>query len=693
MVSGLERTISDLLTAWKRTARIWSVCFMKPLLGLLLTISLCLSFGSVQTALFPQDPSDNGHGAVRTFATTVVDFSVNPSRAYVGDTVTFFANASSDVASELTFTLCFDILLASYANNTASPVYTTTTGNPGAMVATYAYDHIGNLTSASGTYFRAKLYVGDGTNTVSSTISVFIVDNAAPTFDLKLPGNIDVSVDELKTFTTVVADVDDDPLVVTWDFGDGSDLAVNTTGPASDGISVVQSHTWSPYLEPGLGDYFIYYWMNITVEDDNGHSAESSAKISMYVPYNFAPVATFSTNHTSVDPADVVMFHASATDREGDPLTWTYEFRNDTELYNTTVFRTPETANNATVWMNITHVFSQVGNYTVTLWLSDVLDPELQVFPDNTSREVRLTSAINHVPFVQANISSSPQLIFLDEASGAATAELSIQGYDSDGDILYVMWCFGDGSDPAINISGGSRQVYEFVQTHGYNDSGIYNVSCTITDGREGHEIVRYLSLVIRSNNSAPVLMGITRTLSNGTYAMVDTNVTIKITLADRERDRVRVGWSFGNNTSLLITEISEYDAAGNGTSTVEHVYTSLGEYTIRIWFTDDKFDSKWHNDSRNITLSVRASWVKGSLIWDVWDYASLGMLMGAISSVFIYAWYMARFRKKLDNKGLSYDEHKVIMREKKDAERAKKKAEAQARRKVAENRREGGNA
>jgi len=679
LASRLERTAFDLLKSGKRTARVRSGRFARPLLGLLLTISLCLAFGSVQTLLIPNDDG-GGRGVARTLATTIVSFSASPSRAYVDDTVTFFANASSDVASGLTFTLYFDSLLASYANNTESAVFSTTTSNPGVMVTTYEYDHIGNLSGASGTYFRAKLYVGDGTNTVSSTISVFIVDNAAPTYNPTLPGNVDASVDEMITFTTVVVDVDNDPLVMTWDFGDGSDLAINTTGPAAGGVSIAQSHAWSPYLEPGLGDYFIYYWMNATLEDDEGHSVESSTKISMYIPYNFAPVTTLSTNYTNVDPSDVVMFHASATDREGDPMTWTYEFRNDTELYNTTVFKTPETADNTTVWTNITHVFSQEGNYTVTFWLTDVLNPDLQVFPDNTSKSLNVVSALNRIPIMQANISFSPQMIYLDEESGLGVAELSIQGYDLDGDVLYVTWDFGDGSDSASNVSGGTRQPYEFTQVHEYNESGIYNVSCTATDGREGHELVRYLSLVIRSNNSEPVLMGITRTLSNGTFAMVNTIVIITIILADEENDHVRVGWSFGDNTSLLITEISEYDDSGNGTSTVQHVYTSLDDYIIMIWYTDDQFGNDWHNASRNITLSVRASWTPAVIIWDEWDYIGLGILLGLVVAVFVYAWSASSFRKKLDAKGFSYDEYKIMMREKRDAERlAKKNAEAAA--------------
>ena len=667
--NALERTRANMNGLHSDAAGI-----AKPLLGMILSVMICLSCLSVLDAVVP-DSNDGvqgrSDGTVRTMATTLLTFSASPSRVYVGDTVTFFANASSDIATSLDFTLFFDSLLPSMANNTASPVFTTTTGNPGSLVTTFAYDHVGNLSGTSGTYFRAKLYVGDGANTVNLAISVYVVENAAPTFDLTLPTNYDVSIGIQYNFTTVVADVDDDPLTVTWDFGDGSDLAVNTTGPAASGIAVTQSHVWSPELEPGVGDYFIYFYMNITLDDGLGHTTQFSTRISIYVPWNFSPDGSFWTDSSYVDPTDIVVLYADATDPEGDPLTWTYTFSNETETYHTEVYHTPATAANTTVWSNITHTFAVEGAYTVTLWLSDAVLLENQVFPHNLSKEVRLTSSENQIPGVLENITFYPQLIFFNASLGYASAQLSIQANDFDGDVLTVTWDFGDGTDQAVDYSpGGSTQVYEFVQMHDYGDSGAYNVSCSVTDGRPGHEIVRYGSLVIRSNNSAPDMMGLLLNLSNSNFAAVNSTVRLTIILNDAELDAIDVWWSFGDNSSIVLSNITEFDDEGNGTSEVSHVYSSLGSFTVQIWFTDNKFDDSWHNSSWNATVAVREAWVPESNLWDLWDYLGLGIVLCSFGAIVAFTVYMRSFRRKLDDKGMTYEEYKIKKKELKAARR-----------------------
>lgn len=636
----------------------------RPFAAIFLATLLVVGSGFFQASAMLSVGPDSSEQRSSTLATTIVSFSASPSRAYVGDTVTFYANATSDVSSALHFTVYFDSLLPSLANNTASAVFETDTSNPGSVVTTYTYDHLGNLSGSSGTYFRARLYVGDGVDTVTLAISVYIVENAAPAFTLQLPSGLQISPDAEYTFNTTVMDVDDDELTVTWDFGDGSAVAVNSTGPAASGVTVRQKHTWSPYLEPGLGDYNIYYWMNITVDDGQGHTIQSTTKLTIYIPWNWSPVSTFWTNSTMVDPTDLVWLHANATDKEGDPLTWTYEFSNGTEVYHTEVHYSDASTPNSTVWMNITHTFEVEGDYTVTLWLSDVLSPDLQVFPHNLSREVNLRSEANEAPYVLANITFSPSVIYYNSTVGVAPVELSIQANDFDGDVLTVTWDFGDGSEQVVEYSAGGIQVYTFAQDHDYTDSGIYNVSCTVTDGREGHGTTRYGNLVVRSNNSAPTVRALLLELSNSNFAVVNSTVVLTLVIRDAELDPVDIWWTFGDNSSVVHSSVDEYGSDGNGTSSVEHVYDDLGAFAVQIWFTDNKFDYRWHNSSWNATVSVRDVWVKEIVVWDLWDYTSLTLFIGSFAGVFVFALYMRRFRKKLDMKGLSYEEYKILKKE-----------------------------
>jgi len=647
----------------------------KPLLGLLLTIVLCTGFTSApMSMLFGPAPSHEGaadadNGRAGTLATTILDLEVSPSRAYVDDTITFYANASSDVSSSLTFVIYFDSMLGDYTNNTASPSFTTTTGNPGNVVTTFAYDHIGNLTLADGvtTYFVAKLYVSDGTNTRSASVAVYVVPNLAPVFTLNLPSGLDVSVGVEYNFSVSAEDVDDDPLTIIWDFGDGTTPVVNSTGPAAAGVSATQSHTWSPYLEPGCPyPYNITFTFNVTLEDGQGHATTSSTIVRIYVAESWPPAANLWSAVTYVDPADEVLIQANATDHEGDPLTWTFIFSNDTSVYNTTVYHTAPTEPETTVWLNITHVFGVVGNYSLTLWLTDALLPELQEFPHNVSSSLVFICAQNKMPEAMMNITVSPTLVWYNETTGSASAQLSILALDPDGDVITVTWDFGDGTSSEVNVSGGGRSTYTFMKSHNYSAAGIYYLACTISDGRDGHNLTRYGNVTIRSNNSAPTVRSMALELSNGNFAVPNSTLNFTLVFTDLERDPIEVWCYFGDNTTVAHAYIDEFDSDGNGSCTFSHIYTAAGTYMILVWYTDNEFDYEWHNNSVAAQAQVRAAWVQEVIVWDWWDTTSLALVFAGVGAVIAYGWYVSKFRTRLDQVGLTLEEHKILQKEQK---------------------------
>ena len=159
----------------------------------LLVLSCCLP-GSV---LSPTSEDANTDVADRASSLALVldavEFSASPASVYVGEEVTFFANATSTIGADLTFLIYFEYYTAGYENNTYSPYYVTTTSSPGNIVVPHIYDHVGNLSGGLGTYFRVRLYVGDGENTVYKGISVYVIDNVAPTIPLKLPEAIELT--------------------------------------------------------------------------------------------------------------------------------------------------------------------------------------------------------------------------------------------------------------------------------------------------------------------------------------------------------------------------------------------------------------------------------------------------------------------------------------------------------------------
>lgn len=593
-------------------------------------------------------------------AASIINFVASPSRVYVGQEVTFYANAtSSNPNATLTFVIFYDSQLAGGANNTASPTTTDVTGVPGNITRTFTYDHVGNLTGPLGTYFLATLYVSDGSTTVSKRIAVYVVENSAPTFSLRLPSACTVSLNVSATFTTEVKDVDNDELTVTWDFGDGTPQAVNLTGPSAAGVAITQSHTWNPAVIPGQGDYFLTFYLNVSVDDGQGHTIQSSTLVSIYIPYNLSPTRYFYVTSNTVDPSDEVVLYANATDPEGDPLTWTFVFNNSYSDYLVVVHHTDPTPPGTILWYNLTHVFSTPGNYTVTFYISDTIPP-YQTGAHNLSSKVTIFSVENRLPFVMDTISVSPSDPRINTTLGFAAVTFSIQANDPDGDVLTAIWDFGDSSEPAVNQSSGGRDVFEFVQVHQYLRAGYMNVSLVVTDGRTGHEVFRYRLVTVTSDNQAPRVMSFIVTLSNGTSAVPGSVVELCLVIFDAERDTVDTVWDFGDNSTPISLSSYNFDPDGLVSVEVTHVYEAVGEYTVTVWLTDNMFGSSDHNSSVFSVVRVKIPAQTVTTSWNIWDYVGLGLVFGSFALVVARWVYLGQKRKALDRLGMTLEEYRL---------------------------------
>ena len=137
----------------------------------------------------------------RISAVTIGGFTVNGATSttvYVGEEFTLSASASSDTSSNLVFTFYYDSVLdLELTPNPYSPFTVHSTGNPGDVTTTWTYDRLGNLTTSFGvSYYRVKLSVYDGTNTVNLSRSVYVIENTAPFFDLDLEDGYTLDPDD-----------------------------------------------------------------------------------------------------------------------------------------------------------------------------------------------------------------------------------------------------------------------------------------------------------------------------------------------------------------------------------------------------------------------------------------------------------------------------------------------------------------
>jgi len=541
-------------------------------------------------------------------------FAVSPSTwAYVGDTVTFFANATSDSGTTLNFTIYYDYLLANGSINPCSPVSVDTTPNPGSISKTYVYNAPGNYTYSDDNQYVVHLVINDGMGGWrNSTRYVTIVESWAPEFTPSPLQIIDWEIGVPLNLSVTCWDKDDDNLTLTWDFGDGTDIATNLTGPAALGVVCSQTHAWNPDPEDlyGLGDTYITYYLNLSLTDGCGQWTNTTTEIRLHLPHNFAPqidsVLVDGEWFAAVDPGDTVQISASASDAEGEPLTWTFVFNNGTSDYRTVVNHTAGAAPGELVWCNITHVFGSEGRHGVTVNVSDALIP-YQVWPHNVSLTVPVDVMLNSAPYAMESINVNPNypIIWLPDKDYVLVT-YSMDVYDPDGDLITVTWAFGDGSPLEVNASEGGICIYCFSQVRNYTEAGWKNVSVVITDGRPGHEIFRNVSVFVNSTNRPPSAVSFQPlALGGGIFAWVEEVVEFELVISDPEADPVEVIIDWGDGSPVLWLNLTDY-VDKNVTAYFDHTYVIRGNYTITITYTDNQIGILDHTKTYSCGLEVR---------------------------------------------------------------------------------------
>lgn len=648
--------------------------------AILVTVLFCLSSFALSSALILCDPISGGGDSDLEASTLAVNFTelrVSPTRVYVDEPVVFYANASSDnPLATMTITIYYDYFLSDGSTvNPSSPVSVNVTGTPANVVTTYAYDHLGNASNSIGTFFYVWMVASDGSATTSTdSAKVYVVENTAPILLSKPSATLNPAYQVPYNTTFLVKDWDSDPVSVAWDFGDGSDPALNESVATPAGVYVRQSHTWVVVPEPGRGEYDVWFNMSVSFEDTVGHTVYSNHSVKIVLPFNTEPDFNFTASSLYAAPDEEMSFYADATDPEGDPITWTFVFNNSVEDYLIEVYHTDPTDPNTTVWQNVTHSFPSIGDYNVTLSISDAYPP-YQIDYHNVSVPIQIRVSDNRAPGVLANISATWTGITteteprINSTLGYVNVTFSIQANDPDGDVLSLVWDFGDGED-TTNLSMGGIQVYTFEQVHSYCVAGSYNVSVLVNDGH-GHTVLKYKLVSVLTDNRVPVLVSLNLSMSNGVFAVPGSTVNVTITISDVEMDPITLWVNSGDNSTIIRVNLTEYTVNKTVSCKVSHVYDNTGLYNITITFTDGVFGAT-HNVTTKLEVEVRVPRVSTVRIWNWWDTTSLGLVFAGVG-VIILRWYLiGRFRNGLDTKGMTLEEYKVMVKELKETRNAR---------------------
>jgi len=298
----------------------------------------------------------------------------------------------------------------------------------------------------------------------------------------------------------------------------------------SDGGSALGPDVPRTYGTPGE------YTATVTVTDDEGDTASDEVTITVAAPDDEAPVIVEATADRENGPAPLeVWFQAVATDPEGKPLTYRWEFGDG-----------PGSALGA----EADHTYLVPGVYQAKVTVTDQSGK-------TDSQEITITVTDppgNRAPTVEA--AAVPD-------SGQAPHEVvfTADGSDPDGDALTYRWDFGDGSP----IASGRRA------RHTYTQPGTFTAKVTVTDagGMTANDTVA-ITVGNPPANQAPTVIAAAD--PQGTTAPL--KVAFSAVGSDPDGDALSYTWSFG-------------DGGQAGGAKVSHTFAQAGSYTVTVTARD----------------------------------------------------------------------------------------------------------
>ncbi len=248
---------------------------------------------------------------------------------------------------------------------------------------------------------------------------------------------------------TASSDPDGTVSAYAWDFGDGS-----------TGTGATPAHT---YTASGT------YSAKLTVTDNRGATDSATQNVSVTVPANQPPVASFTKSCSNLDCS----FDASASsDPDGTVAGYAWDFGDGTSGSGATP----------------THTYTSNGSYDVTLTVTDD-----QGATDAVTETVNV--AVPNQPPVASFTKSCADLDCSFDASGSS---------DPDGTVAGYAWDFGDGA-----VGSG------VTASHTFAADGTYSVKLTVTDdGGSTDSVTQSVTVAAAGSTVASDAFG--RTVTSG---------------------------------------------------------------------------------------------------------------------------------------------------------------------------------
>ncbi|WP_308809543.1 myxosortase-dependent M36 family metallopeptidase [Archangium lansingense] len=395
------------------------------------------------------------------------------------------------------------------------------------------------------TVLTFRVTVSDGHLSASQDVSVLVRQvNVAPTVNAGLDG----SVNERTSYTLAgsASDADGDTLSYAW-------VQVSGTPVALAGANTAQATFTAPETASGETLTFV-----LTVSDGKASASDTVNVVVNNV--NRAPVVMASS--VTVDERSTATLHATASDADGDGLTYAWTQQSGTPV----VLSGADTA-------TVTFSTGEVNADSVFTFRVMVFDGHV-----SASQDVTVTVRnINAAPTVDAGQDGS--------VNERASYTLAGSASDVDGDALSYLWVQVSGTP--VGLSGANTAQATFIAPETASSETL-TFTLTVSDGKlTANDTV---NVVVNNVNRAPVVTASPVTVDERSTA------TLHATASDPEGDALTYAWTQVSGTPVTL---SGADSATATFATGE--VTADRTYSFRVSVSDGQATT-----TRDVVVTVR---------------------------------------------------------------------------------------
>ncbi len=388
------------------------------------------------------------------------------------------------------------------------------------MTTSSTYIHISGLTMTLtypyGIHHEiVNVTVSDGIATSCAQFVVLVKDtSSAPVVGISVDGSggpEHYTLEEVN-FTATITDLQDDVVMLFWDFGDGE-----------FGVGQEASHVYS---DDGV------YTVKLTALDAAGKLGLGFMQIEIL---NTPPVPKVDSQSSAKTYQTIAFDASSSYDADGSIVNFTWELRDGTTSYGAKCM----------------HAYSSKGTYLIILRVLD---------DDGAFSELYVPVTIENTPPIA--IIASPGGPFL---TGENITFVASSSYDPDGLDISYKYDFGDGTE--------SNWSAQSVIVHVYSDgTRTYTVKLTVRD-RDG--AISLATTTVTVQNRAPRLEGL-----RFSKARAGEITEISLICDDPDGKLVRVEWDFDGD--------GKFDLDTTSFNPQMHTYEKGGVYKVKARIFDD---------------------------------------------------------------------------------------------------------